>query len=407
MGKAKLAMTQHTLVSNAKAPDAVRKIKVLRIIGRLNVGGPAIHTVLLTDKLDPRLYETILVTGTEGETEGSMRYLAEERGIKPVVIPEMGREISLREDITALWKLIRLIQREKPDIIHTHTAKAGFLGRIAAICTGRRKRLYHTFHGHVFHSYFGERKTRAFIKIEQFLGRRTDRIIAVSDRTREELLGYEIAEPDKIIVVPLGLDLAPFARCEEHSDEFRRELGVGDDEVLIGIVARLVPVKDIPNFLAAAKHVLAEIPSARFVIVGDGELRDALQAEARELSLGDRVIFAGYRRDLPRIYAGLDLVVLSSLNEGLPVSLIEAMSSAKVAISTRVGGVPNLLVEGETGFLCPPSDSQALAEKIVLAISQRERWQEMGAKARQYALSRYNIDRLVMDIERLYAETPK
>ena len=152
MGKAKLAMTQHTLVANAKTQDVVRKQKVLRIIGRLNVGGPAIHTVLLTDRLDPRRYETILVTGTEGETEGSMRYLAEERGITPFVIPEMGREISLKEDITALWKLICLIRREKPDIIHTHTAKAVFLGRIAAICTGRRKRLYHTFHGHVFHS---------------------------------------------------------------------------------------------------------------------------------------------------------------------------------------------------------------------------------------------------------------
>ncbi len=405
MGKAKLAMTQHTLVANARTQEAVRKQKVLRIIGRLNVGGPAIHTVLLTDKLDPRRYETILVTGTEGETEGSMRYLAEERGITPFVIPEMGREISFREDLTALWKLIRLIQREKPDIIHTHTAKAGFLGRIAAICTGRRKRLYHTFHGHVFHSYFGERKTRAFIKIEQFLGRRTDRIIAVSDRTRDELLGYEIADAKKIIVVPLGLDLEPFARCEEHGDAFRRELGVSSDEILIGIVARLVPVKDIPNFLAAAKLVCTQIPNARFVIVGDGELRAALEAEARELSLGDCIIFAGYRRDLSRIYAGLDLVVLSSLNEGLPVSLIEAMSCAKVAISTSVGGVPNLLTEGETGFLCPPADSQALADKIVVAISQRDRWAEIGANARQYALSRYNIDRLVMDIERLYADT--
>ena len=207
------------------------------------------------------------------------------------------------------------------------------------------------------------------------------------------------------MVVPLGLDLEPFARCEEHGDAFRREFNVTADEILIGIVARLVPVKDIPNFLAAAKQVCAQIPNARFVIVGDGELRVALEAEARELSLGDRVIFAGYRRDLSRIYAGLDLVVLSSLNEGLPVSLIEAMASAKVAISTSVGGVPNLLTEGETGFLCPPADPKALAEKIVVVISQRDRWAEIGDKARQYALSRYNIDRLVTDIERLYADT--
>lgn len=402
-------MTQHTLVAKANAQEKTRRIKVLRIIGRLNVGGPAIHTVLLTDKLDPRRYETILVTGSEGETEGSMRYLAEERGIEPVIIPEMGREISLKEDIKALWKLIKLIRQEKPDIIHTHTAKAGFLGRLAVMLTlpGRRKRVFHTFHGHVFHSYFGSRKTKAFIKIEQILGRRTDRIIAVSDRTREELIGYNIADENKIISVPLGLDLEPFARCEEHGDSFRRELGIDPHEIVIGIVARLVPVKDIPNFLAAAKKVSAQIPNARFVVVGDGELRDALEAEARELSLGDRVIFAGYRRDLPRIYAGLDIVVLSSLNEGLPVSLIEAMSSGKPTVSTSVGGVPNLLTEGKTGFLAPPSDSQALADKIIEAVEQREIWDDMGQQAREFALSRFNIDRLVTDIERLYAETQK
>lgn len=380
--------------------------KVMRIIGRLNVGGPAIHTVLLTDLLDGRKYRTSLITGVEAPTEGSMRYLATERGIEPVVIPEMSREISWRDDVVALFKLIGLMRREKPDIIHTHTAKAGFLGRTAALIAmpGRRKRLYHTFHGHVFHSYFSPRKTQAFIRIEKFLARYSYRIIAVSERTRQELIEFGIAAPDKIVVVPLGFDLEPFARCERHRGELRTLLGLAEDTVLIGIVARLVPVKNISLFLQAAECVATRYPQAHFVIVGDGECREELEAQASMMETKERVHFLGYRRDLPRIYADLDIVTLTSLNEGLPVSLIESMASGCVSVSTCVGGVPDLIEEGNTGFLTPSGDASALAAKLSYLLDHPEEWQQIGEAARISALNRFHVSRLVADIERLYTE---
>ncbi len=380
--------------------------KVFRIIGRLNVGGPAIHTVLLTDLLDAGRFQTRLITGVEGPTEGSMRYLAEERGVETTLIPEMSREISWRDDVVALVKLIALMRRERPDIIHTHTAKAGTLGRLAALIAlpGRRKRVVHTFHGHVFHSYFSPRKTRFFIHIERMLARRTHRLIAVSERTKQELVAYKIAPEDKIDVIPLGLDLEPFAQCAQHRGELRRELGLSPDCLLVGLVARLVPVKDVATFLQSASCVASSAPNACFLIVGDGELREELEMQARALGLGAQVRFLGYRKDLARIYADLDIVALSSRNEGLPVSLIEAMASGCIVVSTAVGGVPDLIVEGETGFLAPPQNPGALTEAIERALSQTERWPAMQSRARASALGRFDISRLVADIERLYAK---
>ncbi len=378
--------------------------KVLRIIGRLNVGGPAIHTVLLTAGLDPLKFESRLVTGTEGPTEGSMRYLAEERNIEPLCIPEMGREISLREDFIVLWKLILLIRREKPDIIHTHTAKAGTVGRLAALIAlpGRKKLLYHTFHGHVFHSYFSARKTRAFIRIERFLGRFTDRLIAVSDLTKEELVRYGVANAEKITVIPLGLDLDPFADCARFRGELRSELHLPPNAVLVGLVARLVPVKDIATFLRAVHCVADSHPDAYFILVGDGELREALEEQARSFGLGDRIRFLGYRKDLARIYADLDIVALSSLNEGLPVSLIEAMASSCVVLATSVGGVPNLIEDGKTGFLVPAGNPDAFADVLDRVLRNSQCWPMVRSTAREFVLERFHVNRLVKDIERLY-----
>jgi glycosyltransferase involved in cell wall biosynthesis len=379
----------------------------MRIIARLNVGGPAIHTVLLTDRLDRDNYPTQLVIGVEGAMEGSMRYLAEERGIQPIVIPEMGREISWKDDLVALWKLMALMRRERPDIIHTHTAKAGTLGRIAAIIAlaGRPKKLFHTFHGHVFHGYFGPVKTHTFIWIEKLLAGFTDRLIAVSDITKQELVHYKIACPHKISVIPLGLDLAPFANCERHHGDFRTELGLNNEIILIGIVARLVPIKGIHDFLQAIQQLRTQYANVHVVIVGDGEMRHELESQVKMLNMTDKVHFVGYRKDLPRIYADLDLVALSSLNEGLPVSIIEAMASGCVVVSTAVGGVPSLITDNETGFLVPPNDTIAFATTLAKAIEARARWRKIGERARFHALANYDIARLVCDLSALYADS--
>ena len=380
--------------------------KVLIIIARLNVGGPASHTIWLTDLLDSDRYQALLVSGQVGATEGDMGYMAAERGVIPLTLPELGREISWRDDARTLWKLMKIMRRERPDIIHTHTAKAGTLGRVAALAAlpFRRKKLYHTFHGHVFHGYFSPRKTRAFIRIEQILGCFTHRLIAVSETTRRELTDYKIARPGKIVAIPLGLDLVPFLNCKQQRGALRAELGVTKEAALIGLVARLVPIKGVEFLLQAAKQICERHENVYFIIIGDGEMRQELEALAIALNLGDRARFLGFRQDLPALYADLDIVALSSLNEGLPVSLIEAMASGCVSVSTAVGGVPDLIEDGVTGFLCVPGDAPALTEAFDRALSRRGEWAEIGQKAQASTQERFHLDRMVADHEQLYAE---
>jgi len=398
------------LEDRPKSPTEVAALpqerkKVVRIVTRLNVGGPSIHTVLLTALLSPDRYDSVLVTGSEGPTEGSMRYLAEEKGVSLETIPELGREIFWVDDLVALFKLIATMRREKPEIIHTHTAKAGTLGRIAAIVAlwGRRRQIFHTFHGHVFHGYFSPLKSRLFILVERFLASFTDQIIAVSERTRDDLIRYRIAPPSKVKCIPLGLDLDRFADCERLRGRLRAEIGVSAETKLVGIVARLVPIKAIDLFLRAARLIRDSGAQVRFVIVGDGELRTDLEAQARSLALAGDVLFLGFRQDLDLIYADLDVAVLCSNNEGLPVSVIEAMSSGCAVVATSVGGVPNLIRDGVTGRLVQPGDPIALADCLQEVLVFGDELQEMRRNAREFALSNFHVSRLVGDIDRLYS----
>jgi glycosyltransferase involved in cell wall biosynthesis len=382
--------------------ERAERIRVLRIIARLNVGGPAIHTILLTKLLSPERFASMLVTGMVSPSEGDMRYLAEEKGIAPYIIPELGREIRWRDDLTALWKLYRLMHTLRPTIVHTHTAKAGMLGRLAAKLAGVPI-IVHTFHGHVFHSYFSPAKTRVFLQIERTLGAFSDAIITVSPKQRTEILDYRIGHPDKVQAIGLGLELDQFVHCECVRGTLRQELQVDAATPLIGIVARLVPVKGHTYFLEAAQHVLKTFPHARFLVIGDGELRDNLEQYANNLSIRSQIFFLGFRRDLLEIYADLDVVMLSSLNEGLPVTLIEAMSAGKPVVSANVGGVSDLVQHEQSGFLVPPKDSKRLAEGIIqmLSLSKDERV-KMGMYGRNSVYPKYHITTLVKNIETLY-----
>ncbi len=377
-------------------------IRVCRVIARLNVGGPAIHTILLTKLLSPERFDSTLITGQVSPTEGDMSYLADEHGVLPHYIPELGREINLRNDLCVLWKLYRQFRILKPAIVHTHTAKAGMLGRVAAKLAGVPV-IIHTFHGHVFHSYFSPRKTQFFLWIERTLAKCTDAIITVSPKQREEILSFEIGRPDKVHAIGLGLELQQFVDCERHQGHLRQELGFDTETPLVGVVARLVPVKGLTYFLDAAQHVLKDIPNARFILAGDGELRESLELHARKLLIQSHVHFLGFRRDLPEIYADLDLVVLSSLNEGLPVALLEAMCAGKPVVATRVGGVGDLVQHEESGFLVPPKDSDALAQGIIEMLSlPHSKRIEMGLKGRTDVYPKYHIDTLVNTLETLY-----
>jgi glycosyltransferase involved in cell wall biosynthesis len=376
-------------------------VKIVRIIARLNVGGPAIHVVLLTARLRARGYETILVKGTEAPSEGDMLDFARDLDVRPVVLPQLGREIRWWDDVMAFWNLLTLIRRERPDIVHTHTAKAGLLGRIAAWLAGVPL-VVHTFHGHVFQGYFSPARTRIFVALERWLARRTHRLVAVSERVRDEVLARGIGRPERFHVVPVGLDLQRFAECDPRRGQLRVELRLPPQAPLVGIVARLVPIKRHELFLAAAAAVATRMPSCRFLVVGDGERRHALEGMARELGITDRVLFLGWRRDLERIYADLDVAVLTSANEGSPVSLIEAMASGVPVVGPRVGGVPDVIDDGVSGIVVPPGDAAPVAEAIVRLLGDVELRRKMGAAARERALRLYGADRLVADITALY-----
>jgi glycosyltransferase involved in cell wall biosynthesis len=379
-------------------------VKVIRIIARLNIGGPAIHVVNLNAGLDPTRFKSLLVSGTENPGEGSMLDYALSQGVQPIVIPEIVGEATFKpRDVKALAKLYRLIRQERPQIVHTHTAKAGSLGRLAARLAGVPI-VVHTYHGHVLHGYYSPLKTWLLRRMEQALARLTDCIVAVSEQVKRDLVTYGVAPPEKITIIPLGFELEPFLSCETHRGELHREFGLSDDTRLVGIVGRIFPIKNHRLFLNAAAQVAAREPAARFVIVGDGVLRPEMERHARALAIADRVIFTGWRRDLPRIYADLDVLVVSSDNEGTPVSAIEAMASGCPVVATHVGGLPDLIAEGETGHLVPPRDPEALADAILRLLQNPDAAARMGQTARAVAKERFTLRRLLADTENLYQQ---
>jgi glycosyltransferase involved in cell wall biosynthesis len=381
---------------------AAPPIKVLRAITRLNIGGPSRHVVLLTQALNDGVqFKTTLVSGLTAPNEGDMVYLAEEKGIQPMFLSEMGREISLLDDLKALLRMIQVIRAEKPDIVHTHMAKAGTVARLAAILC-RVPVVIHTYHGHVFHSYFGSLKTKVFLAIEKVLGMGTSRIITVGDGQRDEIVSFGVAPFQKFMPIRLGLELEPFLEAESVRGSLRKELGVGDDVPLIGISARFVPIKAHEDFLQAAAFALKKLPNALFLMIGDGERRAELEQVAADLGITSSVKFLGFRRDVREVYADLDVVALSSLNEGSPVVLIEASAAGRPVVSTRVGGVPEVVLDGETGLVTPPRDPQALADAMVKLVQDKPLAARLGAAGRQHVYPRYAWSRLVEDIRQLY-----
>lgn len=382
-------------------PSPVEPIRVLRAIARLNVGGPAIHATLLAERLDPQRYCTTLVAGTEEEQEGSYLDLVGQTPRALVRLPALGREIRGRRDFSALRQLVSVIRKVQPHIVHTHTAKAGTLGRLAAWWCGVPV-IVHTYHGHVLNGYFSPLKTRVFVAIEWWLARCTHCLIAVSPQVRRDLLDLGIGTAEKFLVVPLGLDLEPLAQAETHRGELRQELALPPDAPTVGIVARLAPIKAHEVFFAAASRILERVPTARFIVVGDGARRGELHALACQLGLEKSTRFLGWRSDLARLYADLDVVVLTSKNEGSPVAVIEAMAAACAIVATRVGGVADLLEDGRTGLVVAPGDVEAIADAVVSLLHEPERRQRLGAAARAAALPAYNASRLLRDVDALY-----
>ena len=378
-------------------PEGVR---VLRIFSRLNVGGPAVHVILLSEGLDALGYRTTLALGAEAPWEGDMRALAARKGVRTVDVPGLGREIRPWADARALVALVRMMRALRPHIVHTHTAKAGVLGRVAARVAGVRH-VVHTYHGHVLRGYFDAARQSVFRAVERGLARRTSVLVAVSESVKADLVALRIAPADRIRVVRLGLELQPLAGALPRGG-LRREAGVPEGAPLVGIVGRLTAIKDVPTFLAAAARVRARVPGARFAVVGDGELRGELEARAAALGLAGAIHFHGWRHEMAPVYGDLDVVANTSRNEGTPVALIEAMAAGRPVVATRVGGTPDLLGDGARGRLVPAGDAEAVADAIVEATLGGAEVAARVAAARAYVLAEHAAERLVRDVDALY-----
>jgi glycosyltransferase involved in cell wall biosynthesis len=414
-------------------------MKIVRIIARLNVGGPARHVVWLSAGLREAGCETVLVAGVVPQGEDDMGYFAAAHGVKPLIIPQMSREISPKDALT-IWKLYRLLKRERPDIVHTHTAKAGTVGRIAgllyrwltfATLTGRprRCRFVHTYHGHIFHSYYGALKTRLFLLIEKALARTaTDKIVVISAQQFHEIHEeFGVGRARQFAVIPLGLDTSVFANWQKLRHSMRDELDASETDILVGIVGRLTEVKDHALFLQAAAHfketagVNKDGRRVRFIVIGDGHLRGKLEAQARELGLDDDVKFLGTRNDPENFYPALDVVALTSLNEGTPLTLIEAMANSRPCVATSVGGVVDLFGEKvknahgsgadegawavcERGVLVRPKDAVAFSGALARIVNDEALRREMGARASRFIEQNYSKERLLVDVMNLYRE---
>jgi len=400
-------------------------MKILRIIARLNVGGPARHVVWLTKEFESGEFQTILAAGTVPEGEEDMSYLALESGIKPVYIKQMSRELSPK-DVVSLWKIFGLMRSEKPDIVHTHTAKAGTIGRAAAflyrwltwktlIGKPRNIKIVHTFHGHIFHSYYGRAKTSVFIFIEKALARfASDKIVVISDQQFSEIhKEVGIGRSGQFAVIPLGIDLDQFHELEKRRRLFRDETGVAEDEILVSFVGRLTEIKNITLFIKAAS--LAKKNNGvkfKFAIVGDGHLRERLENEAKEFGLGNDLFFAGNRKDAENIYAASDIIGLTSFNEGTPLSLIEAMASGRAVISSAVGGVIDLLGKSvetrgsfdicENGLSVASGNAEGFADGLIYLGKNEELREKLGNNSKKFVTKRYSKERLVNDLKNLY-----
>ena len=378
------------------------RFRVIRAIARLNVGGPAWNAVLLSAGLRAR-YPTLLAIGSTGANEADSSDLAEARGVDVVRVPGLGREITWLGDLRALWSLWRLCRRVRPDIVHTHTAKAGTLGRLAAWMAGVPVRV-HTFHGHVFHGYFARWQTAIYIWIERLLARLTTRVVALSRRQADELRGYLRVGADKISVIPLGFDLRRFVTADARAARarFRSAVQARDDQVLITMVGRLTAIKNHALALRALAALDGAGDKVLLVLVGGGETEARLRALVRTLGIETQVRFAGWWRDLEAVYYGSDVVALSSDNEGTPVCLIEALACGRAVIATDVGGVADVLADGAFGVLVPPHvEAFAAALGRMLEPAERAKYEGVGRSA---TLARYDVSRLVTDIEALYDE---
>ncbi len=381
-------------------------IRILRVIARLNMGGPAIHVANLAAGLETRGYHTTLVAGSLARGEDSMDFLAERLGVEVVSIPELQREVSVLHDARSVRHMTALIRRERPHILHTHTAKAGAIARAAALLAGdaRPPIVVHTFHGHVLKGYFGPTRTAFFRQVERSLARSSDVLVAVSPEVRDELVEQRVAPLSKFTVIRLGIPLEDRLGDATADLDYRRLYGIPSTAFVIGWVGRMTGVKDTGAVLEIVRATRERGVDAVMCMVGDGPDRERLEQLAHDLGIARSSYFVGYQSDVAGYYRLFDAFVLPSVNEGTPVSAIEALASGTPVVANRVGGVPDVVRDGVDGFLVDPGDIDGAADRLAELASDPELRARFGESGRTHVFERYSVSRLVDDIDRLYRE---
>ena len=383
--------------------------KILRIINRFNLGGPTYNAAYLTKYLEPD-YETLLIGGQHDESEKSSMHILDNLGLKPIIIPEMQRSLNPYKDQIAFKKIQNIIKEFKPDIVHTHAAKAGALGRRAAYKMGVNQ-IYHTFHGHVFHSYFGNFKTRIFKEIEKNLAKKSTKIIAISEIQKSELSKiHKICPEKKIEVIPLGFDLERFNTDKDSKrKEFRKKWNLKENEIAIGIIGRLVPIKNHKFFIDAIQEVLknSKVPIRAF-IVGDGEEKQNIINYIKNKNLDFSLNYnpatfhlTSWIKEIDRVNSGMDIICLTSLNEGTPVSLIEAQASGKPIVSTKTGGIENIVLENKTALLSEKNDLHNFSKNLLSLVNDSNK-RKLFSKLGLEKSKDFHYDHLVNNIKKLY-----
>jgi glycosyltransferase involved in cell wall biosynthesis len=380
-------------------------IRIVRVIARLNMGGPALHVAYLTKGLEERGYETTLVAGSLARGESSMSFVADELGVDVHPLPQLSREISPLYDTLSVLQLIGLIRRVRPHILHTHTAKAGAVGRLAALLSGsaRPPIVVHTFHGHVLRGYFNPVVSRFFLALERGLAKRTTRLVAVGPEVRDDLVAFGVAPAERFSVIRLGIDLDHrIPAGDEHRGELRRLYGVDPDTFVVGWIGRMTAIKLVPDILLAFKGLLDLGVDARLCLLGDGPDRERVERRAHELGISRSILFVGYQRDVAPYYSFFDALLLPSANEGTPVVAIEALASGLPVVATRVGGVPDVVTDGADGYLVEVGDVEAMSRRLAELAGDRELRRAMGETGRERVVQRYRVERLIDDVDALY-----
>jgi glycosyltransferase involved in cell wall biosynthesis len=382
-------------------------IKVINVLSRMNIGGPTIHAVLLTKYLENEKFHSFLISGSLSQGEGDMSYLVDDYTIEHRSIKSLRREISLVDDIKAIKELYKIFRSEKPQIVHTNLAKAGMVARLAA-WLARVPVILHTYHGHVFSGYFSPRKTFVYILIERLMALVSTQIVVISEMIKKDIcVVYKIVSEKKVSIIPLGFELTKMESVNNYRGTFRKQFSIPNGVPIIAIVGRLTAIKNHQLFVDIANLLVQKKKQIHFLIIGDGEMRGQMEQKVEALGIVENVHFTGWVTETAKMYADVDIMLLTSKNEGTPVTVIEAMYYTIPVVSSNVGGLSDLIDNGKTGFLINSLVAEDYIEVILKLLASDQDRHNIGKAGHIFIADHFNIDQLITNMDDLYTKLLK